>query len=482
MEVNPPNIILHNNVPFQNQLLDVEANYGPLELNLLERVETGLTIRDTDSPDDKSVPRAESVKGKFQTNKEIIFITGWVNIESVYERYLWGFICKILIGISVALSLVYNNQNFLPLVSLFLAINLTHTLKNLFFIFCYRKSAQSFKSIFLFEFQISFGYLTYFLGFFLLYRGEITNRFLPLYSLPNLIIGIFLFLTDARENTFLAQKKFQIFEAFQLLLIALKFSEIGFVNWNYTLLFFMSASIYMTVLGILMSIILSCSLFGFLYRNIEGWKIKSLLWMTWYYISSGMVYIYFIKGLVQLYHEEDFYEATIISDYLSAKSSNYQVLLITSVFLSLFSFASLLMHLIWKKEIKKYLTKIIYKEELRKEVSLRMLTDSFTFKMVRLSTTYFIKPKENEKDQSSVNLNLKKEESELCEFCCVREPDIVLETCGHGGVCQDCLVKYLTINGSKCPWCKCKIGKVYLMNYCTKSSMFYVKGEIDFKI
>ena len=54
-----------------------------------------------------------------------------------------------------------------------------------------------------------------------------------------------------------------------------------------------------------MSIILSFSLFGFLYRDIEGWKVKSLIWMTWYYLWTGIVFVYLIKGVTVFYEEMD---------------------------------------------------------------------------------------------------------------------------------------------------------------------------------
>ena len=479
MENQNPNIILENNARVNDHAIDLDGNYGPLELSLLERVETGLTRNNIETFDESESGNRGEADMQFEKKKEIIFVTGWVNVKSVYERYMWGFICKILIGLTVIYALLQNNQNMMPVVILFCVINSVHVLKNLFFVFYYRRSTQDFKSIFVIEFNIYLSYLIYFTGFLLLYKGDITNRYLPLFSLPVLVSGVVLFVLNSAENTFISQKKFHIFEALQLFLISLKFSEVGFVNWNYTLLFYMSASIYMTVLGILLSIILSCSLFGFLYRSIEIWKIKSLLWMTWYYVWSGMVYIYFIKGVVQLYHEEDFYEPAIIGDFINAKSNNYEVLMITSIFMILFSVISLILHFTWKKEIKRFLGSIIYKEELRKEVSLKLFKDSFTYKMIKLSTTYFIKPsadqtaKEAEKNHAI--------DTELCEFCCVKEPDIVFEKCGHGGLCQQCLVKYVSNGDAKCPWCKQKIHRVLLINYCSKTSSFTVKGEIDIK-
>ena len=70
---------------------------------------------------------------------------------------------------------------------------------------------------------------------------------------------------------------------------------------------FMFMAIYFLVLGILMGIILSCSIFGFFYREIEAWKVKSLMWMTFYYFTCGLAYIYVIKGTIYFFeydHDE----------------------------------------------------------------------------------------------------------------------------------------------------------------------------------
>ena len=60
-----------------------------------------------------------------------------------------------------------------------------------------------------------------------------------------------------------------------------------------------------------MSIILSCSLFGLFYREIESWKVKSLIWMTWYYLSLGLVYIYLIKGSIRFFDETEIMGSSI---------------------------------------------------------------------------------------------------------------------------------------------------------------------------
>lgn len=38
-----------------------------------------------------------------------------------------------------------------------------------------------------------------------------------------------------------------------------------------------------------------CSVLGYLYQGLEIWKIKSLIWMTIYYIGYGYCYVELVK-------------------------------------------------------------------------------------------------------------------------------------------------------------------------------------------
>lgn len=168
-----------------------------------------------------------------------------------------------------------------------------------------------------------------------------------------------------------------------MVLITLKFTYPNALSWNYILLFFMGVAVYLMVLGLLMSIILSCSLFGFLYRDIESWKVKSLIWMTWYYLWTGIVFIYFVKGTV-IYFDEDLATTLPVknNDYLHYRSDHIDMLVVAAILMIICSAVNLIFHLMWEKEIKRYLSKVIYRHELRKEISLRFLTKSFTFNLI----------------------------------------------------------------------------------------------------
>ena len=485
-------ILEGNQNQFDQNLLDIEAPFGPLELNILERVENGLNIPENENDadyDTKPVGTPPSEKGKYTGPREVIFVSGWVDIDSVYQRYKWGFASKIFIGLLIIHVLSTPDQNFLPVALGFCLINFIHMVKNMFYLLRHRNSNPKIKIVFWLELNVSFGYLIYFTGLALFFAELITDRYLALFSLPYLAFTVILFFHATEDYSILSQKKFQIFEGVQLALILLKISQVGFLNWNYTLLFFMAASIYLMVLGMLLTIILSCSLFGFLYRNLEQWKIRSLIWMTWYYLSSGVVYIYFVKGAIQFYRDDEAETQIAITDYVHYSNQNCLILYWTAILLIVFSFANLIMHMLWQKEIKRYLAKIIYKNELRKEISLRLLTKSFTFKLMQVSATYFMRsdiqkpaPKEGDEKSPPAEKEIQQAiEEELCVFCCEEVPNIMIDPCGHGGICKKCVITYLQFGDIKCPFCKAKLEKIYLLKFNEVEKSFYAQGEINFK-
>ena len=72
----------------ENEIVNVhnEEDYGPLELNLLERVELDLNRSNQNSVSKKAFSMDEEVKKKYSGPKEIIFVSGWANINTIYNK------------------------------------------------------------------------------------------------------------------------------------------------------------------------------------------------------------------------------------------------------------------------------------------------------------------------------------------------------------------------------------------------------------
>lgn len=66
----------------------------------------------------------------------------------------------------------------------------------------------------------------------------------------------------------------------------------------------------------------------------------------------------------------------------------------------------------------------------------------------------------------------------LCYDC---EPNVMVEPCGHGGVCKTCFVNYIKDSGNKCIFCKTRFNHIYTIQKSPQDGQFYATGEIKFK-
>lgn len=76
-----PRIIVENEINEINHNFGEDDQIGPLELNLIERVEQGLNV--SDGSESKIVDSKSDVK--YNGPKEIIFVSGWANINTIYQ-------------------------------------------------------------------------------------------------------------------------------------------------------------------------------------------------------------------------------------------------------------------------------------------------------------------------------------------------------------------------------------------------------------
>lgn len=448
----------------------------PFEFSIFERVETGFDNSHREplsskEPSKKSVASSQ----KFTGPKEVIFVSGWIDIGSIYRNYQETFYIRIIVGFVLLFCILRNNQNFLPLLICAGAISSAYVVKNLILLLANRKSHTRIKLIRWVELQLSIGLLIVFAGFALVYCGVLPVLYLPLFTMPYLVVTFAIFMFRSDDNAYLAQKNFCLIEAIQFLLVALKLVDPQIMNWNFTLFMFMTCAIYMTTLGLLLMVILSCSFFGFLYQNLEQWKLKSLIWMTSYYIFTGINFVYIVKGLIEYYDDDNVITREQVHNYIYFVSNDAEILTTAGMMLIVFNFLFLCMHVLWKREIKKYLSRIIFKKDIRKEVSLRKFKDSFAFKVIQCSTTFFRRNEPVQKDKSSMSKKLQGEED--CIVCFSATPGIMQEPCGHGGICKDCCLEYLK-DEQKCMICRERVKNILLIEQDPKDLNFYAVGQV----
>ena len=211
----------------------------------------------------------------------------------------------------------------------------------------------------------------------------------------------------------------------------------------------------------------------------------------------GVVYLSLLKAVIMHFHEESLLAPTVVVDFRSfANASGVRRLFEAAVGLGVVSLVSLVLMVLFRKDILRCLARIVYKHEVRKEVSLRFLQKSFTFKLIQASATYFLKPNKSELKQELKNTTRQprttadKEEADkqpnreldTCILCCESPPSVMIDGCFHGGICKECMVNYLKNNGEKCPFCKRRITKVYVLELDEHDGQYMTKGEIKLEV
>jgi hypothetical protein len=481
------NPLLHD--PRQAPLIAGEqiSEIGPVELNILERIENGLNISDREI--DSQSPESLYAAGdniKFTGTKEVIAVAGWASINSIYSQYTFDFTCRIIVGAVLLLCMAHPDQALWPLALTLLLASIFLASRHAIGLYTHWNGAAQLKSTCLVDLNVAVAFSLYFLGFALYFWGEIQARSLPFFSLPLVVFSLFL-LFQTSDNPYLGQKRFIIIEVGQLVAIALKVGGYLVSGWSYLLFVYTAAVVYALVVGFFLLIILSCSFTGIIYQNIYKWKIRSLTWMSWYYLSTGFMFLALIKGTLQFYRDEvpgSYHPDVVYNQYNNGPS---RALMEAGVLMMVLSFINLTLHMLWEKDIRRFLAKVVYRNEVQKEIALRLLSKSFTFRMVQISATYFSKVPSDQpaKGQGEVSLSLPNKtigEKEPCMLCCERDPDIVMEPCNHGGICRSCMVNYLNGKARKCPFCKTDIAGVYLLEEDPKTRTITAKGQIVFKI
>lgn len=179
--------------------------------------------------------------------------------------------------------------------------------------------------------------------------------------------------------------------------------------------------------------------------------------MTIYYIGYGYSYVEIIKMFNESGEEV---EKSSKDNFIVTKSNEY-VFKIACFGLICTSFVLILLHFIWKEDIKKYFARVMFKDDLRREISLKTIAKDYPMKFIRLSSSFFqrdvgneddisqdVRNPDLEQDKSDVKIvnpsNLPEEKSgdeQNCIICYTNAPNIIAEPCGHGGVCDKCMLE-----------------------------------------
>jgi len=85
-------------------------------------------------------------------------------------------------------------------------------------------------------------------------------------------------------------------------------------------------------------------------------------------------------------------------------------------------------------------------------------------RFLKISQTYFVKADLERKEEEVSQI-----EESLCYICEENKPNIILMSCGHGGMCKDCVLQSMKKNNS-CMQCRKPVSSIYQIKKEEKSS------------
>jgi len=257
-----------------------------------------------------------------------------------------------------------------------------------------------------------------------------------------------------------------------------------------------------------------CSFVGVMYQNLESWKLKSLIWLTVYYLGFGYAFIEIIK----CFNDKSYIDAEKNLDLrlIPHKSEQGTFIWATSIIIGN-SILLLILHIVFKSDIKKYYARVMFKDDLRREISLKKVRSDYPLRFIQLSSSFFkresdltedekkqeldmtkdniqqdeIEGKEKElakspkKDDKKVdvadNVSSMSEGNTLCIICYTNPPNTLVEPCGHGGVCEECIFQLIK-KERICPFCRKEMDTIYLVKKTPGSNVVKLDKEIALSV
>jgi len=265
----------------------------------------------------------------------------------------------------------------------------------------------------------------------------------------------------------------------------------------------------MIVLGSILTVILGCSTMGYIYQGLELWKLKSLIWLTVYYFGYGYGFVEMMK----CFNAKSYLDkAKSVDLRVWPHATDLPVFITSAVIIIVTSVACLVMHVWFKQDIKKYFARVMFKGELRTEISLKKVRSDYPLRFIQLSGSFFKREsdltneqKAHEDDVTQDNVSVvngdidgkqdakpKAQKPKIdntdkvsvqsagvttCIICYTNEPNTLAEPCGHGGVCEDCMFQLIQ-KDRNCPFCRKEMDTIYLVKKQPGTNVIKLDKEI----
>ncbi|CAD8051678.1 unnamed protein product [Paramecium sonneborni] len=273
--------------------------------------------------------------------------------------------------------------------------------------------------------------------------------------------------------------------ALQLMFIIFKWK--GMIDWNWFVIFSVSWSLLVILFIFHLILILSIIeiTHDYLLRRATKSQLIGSVWLILYFFSFSGIPMWFCYIICQ--------NQEIINYPIRQSSLTLSIIVILQTFI-IFIFST-----VFRNHIKNYIQDISFEEEIKTSKNVQKqpkinntLRISLPKKLIQISSTYFeyfksssqqIQQNQNVTNNNCSVINQKvklnafefvarldqihspEKESKLmqndekCQVCFLKEPQIVIFPCRHGGICKDCLKQWLQ-QSPNCYICRQKINQL----------------------
>lgn len=411
--------------------------------------------------DEKSLFKQETPRQERLNESHNIFKHVFLNLGGKLIMYIGASIIVLELSSEKATSIENLIMYLIAFNGVVLFINLVQS--------CLQRD-QKVKYFYRYRFLNNICKVCFYYGFMLYLQDEFNIKKVTYFLIPKIILCILAF-CGTRRNIFFINGFFllDVWDLVQTLFIISFWEKDSY--WAKFLIYILQGIMYQLISYMFIVVSTAAILILLLNRNNNNLNndnkmlISLAIPLAFYVMWYCNQYLYVVKQVTKLINwhylnpdndrpviNEDLHQISIA--FLCCSSVNLLLLVIC------FSF------------VNKYF--ILVKRRFRsKEISLATYGKELRLRVKRISQTFFKftnKSSYKELDEEKGNSF----DEQLCYICYSDKNEIIIEPCGHSGICNDCFVDYLK-SKNKCPICKQEFKTAFRAQYNKKKGGFYAK-------
>lgn len=430
------------------------------------------------------MPREEIIDEK-KLIRQISKNKGAGQLSRLFTNLTFYIIHEIFVKMIICLAIInfYEDprDNFQYLF-LFLAID--NFLKSIFLVYLFRYHPVQMREFDLFKIDLvcSFSNISVNIGCFLYLSQLISLNKLGYFLIPNFLgfYGILPRLRSKSNMIFNLLWMFLLFEPLQNLLIVLNFLYFKSTAWSFIFGYYYLQSTFALILGSIIGLlsIVFIGLYIFKTQNIIAESIIFFFFgsAAFYAIWTGFFYFFTFLGMRSLLIDNEIPRFSTSQHY----PHRFDLLYTSSIEFIFYGFANLFWVIFAYCSLKNRVIKYLLTNERFWTISKFGVEINLMMKF--MSDSYFSKKDKQEKKKNEIvteeKITIAKNALTECIICYETNADILIEPCGHSGICQKCLKNSFRMSNI-CPFCPKKISSCKIIGYDEDRRAFVVKGILE---